>query len=404
MLQRRVLLYLVAFAFIFAAAPRLHAQQTAPAPSPRTAPAERDAQEPIKIFTEEVLLPVVAYDDYGHFDPTVESDDLLMLEDGVPQQVKSIRRIPATVVLLLGTGNEMNPAQRTSITRDVALRFASSLRPGDKIAVLQFDRRVETLQDWTTAPAEVVHALNTKLHSGRGSRLAEALTQAAARFKDQPRGNRHLVLIADGVDMPSNADYAEAMKVLAAANAERSGAQSGVTEAMKQLVAAQVTVHVISYAALGQQTKKEKAKSASSSSVPPGSVRASGIERIGIDPTMPPTASRVGASVGIGITFDPQMRRLRKAYEQALKRSEQQLTSLADETGGRILSPTSTSEMIAQGNEVAREIDAQYVVTYQPKRPLANAAPGEYRRIQVSPRRTGLHVRAQRGYVATAIH
>lgn len=403
MLQRRGLLYVVALTFIFAAAPSLTAQQATP-PSPKPTPAERDAQEPIKVFTEEVLLPVVAYDDYGHFDPTVESDDLLVLEDGVPQQVKSVRRIPATVMLLLGTGSEMNPAQRTSLTRDAALHLVSSLRAGDKIAVLQFDRHVEILQDWTTAPNEAAHALNTKLHSGRGSRLAEALAQVAARFTDQPRGNRHMVLLTDGVDMPSQVNYAEAMKVLTAANAERSSEQAAVTEAMKQLVAAQVTVHVISYAALGQRTKKETQTKSSSSSVPPGSVRASGIERLGIDPTLPPTASRTGASLGVGITFDPQMRRLRKAYEQALKRSEQRLTSLAEETGGRILSPTSTSEMIAHGNEVAREIDSQYVVTYQPKRPLANATPGEYRRIQISPRRTGLHVRTQRGYVATAIH
>jgi hypothetical protein len=39
------------------------------------------------------------------------------------------------------------------------------------------------------------------------------------------------------------------------------------------------------------------------------------------------------------------------------------------------------------------------VVTYRPKRPLAEATPGEYRRIEVASRRVGLSLQARRGYV-----
>ncbi|MCA1612805.1 MAG: hypothetical protein LC800_01375 [Acidobacteria bacterium] len=39
-------------------------------------------------------IPVFARDDYGRFDPSLETDDVLVLEDGVPQQVRSIRRVP----------------------------------------------------------------------------------------------------------------------------------------------------------------------------------------------------------------------------------------------------------------------------------------------------------------------
>ena len=47
--------------------------------------------------------------------------------------------------------------------------------------------------------------------------------------------------------------------------------------------------------------------------------------------------------------------------------------------------------MVEQGAAVAREIDAQYVVTYSPKRPLRAAAATEYRRIHVGARRIGLN-------------
>nr|MDQ2937158.1 hypothetical protein [Acidobacteriota bacterium] len=62
----------------------------------------------MKVFTEEVRLPVIAVDQFGHYDPSVEPDDVLVLEDGVAQQIKSVRHIPANVVLVLDTGGELS--------------------------------------------------------------------------------------------------------------------------------------------------------------------------------------------------------------------------------------------------------------------------------------------------------
>jgi hypothetical protein len=103
----------------------------------------------------------------------------------------------------------------------------------------------------------------------------------------------------------------------------------------------------------------------------------------------------------VTIDTDRAMRRQREEYIEATKRSEQRLTLLAEETGGRISSPTTTEEIVRQGAEVAREIGAQYVVTYRPKRPLAEARAGEYRRVRVVLRRPGLSVRSRNGYITT---
>jgi hypothetical protein len=61
---------------------------------------------------------------------------------------------------------------------------------------------------------------------------------------------------------------------------------------------------------------------------------------------------------------------------------------------------SSEAEMIKQGEQIAREIDSQYVVAFRPKRPLALAADGEFRSIRVATRRGGLQIHARRGYVA----
>ena len=88
-----------------------------------------------------------------------------------------------------------------------------------------------------------------------------------------------------------------------------------------------------------------------------------------------------------------------RLYEEQAKKSEEWLTDLADETGGRLFLPKTSEEMVAGGEEVAREIGAEYVVTYRPTKPLATAEPGEYRTVEVASRRVGLHLRSRRGYV-----
>ena len=399
---RLIALTFIAFILLSVITPIHHAQSGKPALAPRPTPTPKEEQEPpVRVFTEEVRLPVVAKDDYGHFDPTLEAEDLIVFEDGVQQEIKSVRRIPASVLLLLGTGGDMNPAMRVSTTRETAQRLVSTLHAGDEMAVLQFTNRVEVVQAWTEDNQQVERTLKTKLHSGSGSRLAEAISQAAAYFANQPLGNRHLVLITDGVEMPSGrASYDEAMKILAASN--DAGSKAEWDAAVKRLIEAQASVHVISYTEYGRLALRGKEKKYKGSNAPPGSVLSSGIQNAGIDSTVPPGTNRgmgVGMAGGAGINFDPQMRRLRKAYEKAMKTSEQKLGTLAEETGALILKPESAEEMIDKGAEVARDIGSQYVITYVPKRPLAEARPGEYRRVQVAPRRSGLTVRTPRGYI-----
>ncbi len=359
------------------------AKAPTPAAGNVSSPVDREAQDSVKVFTEEVRIPVFAYDEHGRFDPTLELDDILVIEDDVPQQVKSVRHIPASVLLLVGTGNELNPAMRTATTRDIALNLVAKLREGDSIAALQFNNRTELLQDWTLRKEEVARALRSKLVAGKGSALSQAFTQASRYLQKQPIGNRHLVLITDGVENASKTSY---------------------QEAARQLIATQATVHVISYSSIGQKALQEQNKN-QKEVIGMAQSRAD-IATVGIDPTRPPGMIRDGVNpprVNGGIRFDPELKRRREAYEREMKKGEERLASLAEETAGRMWLPATTEEMLTQGSEVAREIGTQYVVTYTPKRPLASAAPADYRRLTVAPRRLGLQLRARRGYVVAAM-
>lgn len=348
-----------------------------PSPTPKVEPKAED-QEPVRVFTEEVRLPVSATDQYGHYDPTLEIDDVLVLEDGEPQKIRSVRHIPTNVLFILDTGGDGNGlgglSKKTSTTRAVALKLISHLREGDRIAVLQSSKEAELLQSWTDDVDEVTKTLTWKMFASKRSRIYETIAKAAQLLSDQPEGSRHVILVTDGVETP--------------------GGKVSLDAALRQLLEVRATVHVISYTTLVRQKTDQQSVKLVTRNNP-----IAGDPVITNDPTLPPGVNRGGPTIGVGITFDPAMRRARKAYEAETKKSEKWLATLADETGGRIFLPKSSDEMIEEGEEVAREIGAEYVVTYRPTRPLAGAEPGEYRKVEVASRRVGLHLRSRRGYI-----
>lgn len=345
------------------------AQQQQPKP-------DEKEQEKVRVFTEEVRLPVVALDAYGHYDPTLELDDILVLEDGVAQQLRSLRHMPANVLFVLDTGGELSGlgglSKSTSLTRDVASELVKRLQSGTSIAVMQSGNTAELLQPWTTDKPTVLKTLKTKLNSTKRSRISEAIVNATQQLKDRPEGSRHVVLITDGVDSP--------------------GGKIDRSEAVRTLIAARATVHIISY------TKFVTQKSDTKKKIYTGQRSTTADPITATDPTLPPGTTR-SPSYSVRIPFDPPMKRQRKAYEAEVKKSEVVLQNVAQETGGKWMLPVNSLEMMAEAGEIARAIDAEYVVTYRPKRALAEAKPGEYRRIEVASRRVGLNLQARRGYV-----
>jgi VWFA-related protein len=347
------------------------------AQTPQPTPPAAESQEKVKVFTEEVIIPVSAYDNSGHLSAMPEPNDVVVFEDDVRQEIRSIRRVPVNVLLLLDTAGELNPAMSVRITREIATHLISNLRAGDRMAVFQFGGRLELIQDWTTEREGAALAIKAKLFSGKRSRLTDALMAGATKMKEVPSGTRHLVLITDGVT----------------ASAE----DASLAAAIEQVLNSNITVHVISYTAIGRKAIQKKNPLVKITTEKRRSAKDIADEIM--NPTQPSEQQKKN-KLYLVIDTDIAMRRRRAQYKEATQQSEQWLSSLADETGGVMLLPQSVDEMIKRSDEVAREIDSQYVVTYTPKRPLALATDKEYRRLKIGSGRGGLEVHARRGYVA----
>jgi VWFA-related protein len=353
-----------------------HSSLLAQSPSPSPADAGQDS---LKVFIEEVRIPVTAKDGNGRFDPTVELSDLMLRENGIVQPLKSVYRVPASVLLLLDTGGEVNLAKSVRLTRAVATTLVSNLRPDDQIAVMQVNDRVELLQPWTTTQADAIKSFN-QLLPGKRSALLSGLLATVDQFKGITSGDKHLVLMSDGID--------------------RAGNQPDLGEAFRSLVAANITVHIISYASLGMKVAQPSpTRPRVKSAVPEELIMALPHTQFKEDDT--PDLKSMMLHKG-GMVLDVDMLFRRKGLKAALAARSKEFSALTEETGGYLWMPASADEMIQEAEEIAHDVDSQYVITYKPLRPLTPSTLNEYRLIDVISRRVGLTVRARRGYIATA--
>ena len=332
-------------------------------------------QDVLKIPIEEVRVPVFASDEHGRLDTQLSVDDLLIREDGVAQKLRGVYRVPAYVLLLADTGGQVNLLKTVRLTSDVAVEFVSELRPDDLVAVMQVNNKVELVNDWSTNHREAIQSLRTKLLPGKRSALSEGLTQAVEHLQKMPAGNRHLVIISDGLD--------EAFKF---------------DEVIKDTTGSGIAVHVISYTSLtGRVHTVPVSRPREKSAVPQELILAMPHTHDPRDPQTYDMKDILQAKGGVTVDVDRLFRR--SGVKKEIAQRELEFGQLAEETGGVAWLPETVSEMMSEAAEAAHDIDSQYVVTYKPQRPLAEAKPGEYRKLDVISRRVGLRVRSRRGYV-----
>src|SRR5256714_11618538 len=147
---RHLTLPAILFIAVLSCASFCAAQNKSPSPSPSPTPSIEESPDKVKVFTEEVVIPVSAYDDSDHLSVSLEPQAIMVFEDDVRQTVRSIRRVPANVLLLLDTGGALKPAMSVSTTKEIATRLISTLRNGDHVAAIQVGKHVEAISDCTT--------------------------------------------------------------------------------------------------------------------------------------------------------------------------------------------------------------------------------------------------------------
>ncbi len=363
--------------YLFAVSAFAQEQQPTPRPTP-------PPEEPIKIFTEEVHLNVTAQAPDGKFISTLTPDDLLIVESGVPQKIESMKKVPASVLFLLDTGGNLNFAKTVGKTRLTAKLLVEKLADDNSIAVIQSYDKIETISDWTNNQEAIQSDLDKKLFSGNRSRFADAVAAAIEMFKSRSLENRHLVFIGDGLDSVAGENERQ--------------------KAMRDLLAANITVHIIAYNKMEEKAAKPMTRRFQiGEELEAPRIPEMVLERIieGLPVGMKDEFRRVAKSERLLVLrLDNQALKLAKQKLDAWVKSEIELQNIAEDTGGMFQAAESTESMWQFAAEIAQAIDSQYVVTYIPTKSFADSENEEARKIRVSTHRSGVIIRSRQKVVA----
>jgi Ca-activated chloride channel family protein len=142
----------------------------------------------------------------------LQKEDFRIFEDGIEQKVAVFEReseLPLSIVMAMDTS--------MSTRKDLPLEVASArkfvhavLRPVDSISLYQFATYVSQALPFTNDEREVDSGLD-HLRTGAATALYDAILVGAGALQRR-QGRKVIVLITDGGDTASKADYQEALR------------------------------------------------------------------------------------------------------------------------------------------------------------------------------------------------
>ncbi len=131
-------------------------------------------------------------------------EDLVVVEDGVPQTVEAFSEAtsPVSIVLALDESGSMRRA--ADGVKAAARSFVDALRKEDRLAVLRFSDKAEIAHDLTQFRSDAMKAIDEYTSHG-GTALWDAVHESNARLRTA-EGRRVVVVMTDGRDENATAN------------------------------------------------------------------------------------------------------------------------------------------------------------------------------------------------------
>ena len=170
-----------------------------------------------------VSLNVTATDGDNRYVTDLGADSFQIYEDGALQEVSFYNRtqLPIALALLMDTSASMN--ERMSTAQEAAVGFAERLRAEDLGSIIDFDSRVEILQDFTNSFDDLKLAIrrtsaggSTSLYNAIYISLKELAKIDATTTEDIRR--QAIVVLSDGEDTSSLVGFEEVLELAKRSN------------------------------------------------------------------------------------------------------------------------------------------------------------------------------------------
>ena len=189
----------------------LQAQQQTPG-GQQSSTREQQPQPDLRVNVRLVNVFTTVTDSHGAPIANLQKDDFKVTEDGLPQSIRVFDReseLPLSIVLEVDT----SPSTERDFKLEVvsAKRFARQImRPVDRLAVFQVTETVDQLTPFTPDLRRIDRGIDS-LRVGPGTSIFDAIFLGSEALMDR-EGRKVLVLITDGGDTTSKADYNVALR------------------------------------------------------------------------------------------------------------------------------------------------------------------------------------------------
>ena len=270
-----------------------------------------------------VKVPITIFDSQGLLVNDLRREDFRIWEDQAPQEIRSfgVDTNPVSVVLALDTSTS-EKAELKKI-KEAAEEFAKALSDEDRFSLITFDDEVYLPLDWTDDTKKLRKALG-KIRTGLRTALYDAMYLAAGDQLKGIEGRKAIILLTDCLNNQSRVSFKDAALAI---------------------TQSQASLYVVSKTVMAREEAKRERNV---------------------------------------IMLTDIYRRLfgddDNYIEEFFKRREEEMTGLAEATGGRCFFPTDYDHIKSVYADVARELKSKYYLTYVSNQTLL---PNSYHTISI---------------------
>jgi len=181
----------------------------------------RSGQRPFRSGVDVISMSVTVTDGTRRYVTDLDRDDFQILEDGRPQHVTFFQKnsLPLALALLVDTSASMELNLATA--QEAAVGFVRELGPKDIASVVDFDTRVQVLQEFTGDHDALERAIR-QTTAGGSTALYNAVYIALKDLNKTIRGGpldesrrRAIVILSDGEDTTSLVPFEDVLDLAA---------------------------------------------------------------------------------------------------------------------------------------------------------------------------------------------
>ena len=313
-----------------------------------------------------VVAPAVVTDRHGKYINGLQSHDFQLTDNGKAQDIRvDVTYIPISLVVAIQANAAAEPV--LPVVRKIgSLLQGLVIGEQGEVAILAFDHRIQTLQDFSTDTTKIEESL-AKLRAGSStSRLIDSVVEGVRMLKTRPETRRRVLLL-----IGEARDY---------------GSEAKVREALTDLQFANVSVYSVNINQLANSFRT-KAPQPRPDPIPATARHMPG----GVAPT-PDNAAQLYGNPGNSADFVPVFADIFRATKSVFVKNPVEVYTRF--TGGDERSFINQRDLESAMSSIGDELHSQYLLSYVP----TNKEEGGFHEIVVTVDRADVKVRTRPGY------